>query len=74
MNKLARIATTLTLAGAALATTGTAQAALDLPGLTGPDGLSVLSGQDELLSGEQATLAPVAGLVGAEGIGLGADS
>lgn len=74
MNKLARIATTLTLAGAALSTTtGTAQA-LDLPGLTGPDGLSVLSDQDELLSGEQATLAPVAGLVGAEGIGLGADS
>ncbi|MGA5007114.1 hypothetical protein ACPCDX_19190 [Streptomyces koyangensis] len=73
MNKLARIATTLALAGAALSTTGTAQA-LELPGLTGADGLSVLSGQDELLSGEQATLAPVAGLVGAEGIGLGADS
>ncbi|MFD8122178.1 hypothetical protein ACFV3T_13950 [Streptomyces albidoflavus] len=73
MNKLARIASALTLAGAALSTTGIAQA-LDLPGLTGPDGLSVLSGQDKLLSGEQATLAPVAGLVGRDGIGVGADS
>ncbi|MFF8566849.1 hypothetical protein ACF06N_18015 [Streptomyces albidoflavus] len=73
MNKLARIASALTLAGAVLSTTATAQA-LDLPGLTGgPDGLSVLSGQDELLSGEQTTLAPVAGLVGRDGIGLGAD-
>ncbi|MFE1208475.1 hypothetical protein ACFW5L_04950 [Streptomyces albidoflavus] len=72
MNKLTRIAATLTLAGAALSATSTAQA-LDLPGLTGPDGLSVLSGQDKLLSGGQATLAPVAGLVGKDGIGLGAD-
>ncbi|OWA13095.1 hypothetical protein B9W68_13110 [Streptomyces sp. CS227] len=73
MNKLARIASALTLAGAALSASGTAQA-LDLPGLPGPDGLSVLSGQDELLSGEQTTLAPVAGLVGAGGIGVGTGS